>query len=195
MIRKTISNFEIKPLRPKDPDIKYFGEEPDFTKEDPKLNIGKAFTWYHRFYTKKDGKEFLSQYLSHTGKTQESKTILKVPDSDFVVTYCWLSRMMLRGLELSPEHKTKFDDEVSRLLSLVNIDAPEVVDTKAPKVNIQEIMKERRAKPPVSLRACLINISLRVVNQIIVLGPSMKSLRKMYCLSMYHSSKNLGYLS
>jgi len=175
MIRKTISNFEIKPLRPKDPDIKYFGEEPDFTKEDPKLNIGKAFTWYHRFYTKKDGKEFLSQYLSHTGKTQESKTILKVPDSDFVVTYCWLSRMMLRGLELSPEHKTKFDDEVSRLLSLVNIDAPEVVDTKAPKVNIQEIMKEKACEAAGELEGlfdryisegCKPNHSLRPIDEV-----------------------------
>lgn len=143
MTRKSQSNFEIKALRPKDTDTKYFGEEPDFTKLDSELGIAKAFTWYHRFYSKKDGKEFMSQYLSHVGKTLESKTMMKVPDSEFVPTYCWLSRMQLRGLKLSSEHKTKFDDEINRLLATVKKHTPDDIENKGPKVNIQEIMKEK----------------------------------------------------
>lgn len=141
MVRKNVSNFEIKTLRPKDPDLKYFGEEPDFVK-DPQANISKAFTWYHRFYSKKDGKEFMYNYLASAGKVNESKTIMRVPDSDFIPTFCWLARMMLRGLVLQPDQQQRFDDEVSRLVSLVKKETPIEVE-KAPKVNIQEIMKEK----------------------------------------------------
>jgi hypothetical protein len=141
MVRKAVSNFEIKTLRPKDPDLKYFGEEPDFVK-DPMGNISKAFTWYHRFYSKKDGKEFMYNYLVNVGKVNESRIIMRVPDSDFIQTFCWLARMMLRGLVLSPDQKQRFDDEVSRLMTLVKKEEP-VEAEKAPKVNIQEIMKEK----------------------------------------------------
>lgn len=141
MVRKNVSNFEIKTLRPKDPDLKYFGEEPDFVK-DPQGNITKAFTWYHRFYSKKDGKEFMYNYLASAGKVNESKTIMRVPDSDFILTFCWLARMMLRGLVLQPDQQQRFDDEVSRLVSLVKKETLVEVE-KAPKVNIQEIMKEK----------------------------------------------------
>ena len=141
MVRKNVSNFEIKTLKPKDPDLKYFGEEPDFVK-DPQGNISKAFTWYHRFYSKKDGKEFMYNYLASAGKVNESKTIMRVPDSDFIPTFCWLARMMLRGLVLQPDQQQRFDDEVSRLVSLVKKETLVEVE-KAPKVNIQEIMKEK----------------------------------------------------
>lgn len=148
--RNTEDHSLVKELNPRDPDTKYLGNEPLFViQPEPSLRglaLGNGFTWYHAFYSKKDAKSFLIQYMDLNNRIQDAKTLRKVPDSEFISTYCWLARMRLRGLELTKDEEEKFENEVGRLLRAVNKpDMPEVEDTSelSARPNIQDILKEK----------------------------------------------------
>ena len=57
---KATADHFIKALNPKDADMKYMGEEPYFPlqpeSDGRKLALVNSFTWYNRFYGKKDAK-------------------------------------------------------------------------------------------------------------------------------------------
>jgi len=60
------------------------------------------------------------------------------------MTLCWLARMNLRGLELSEHEELTLENEISRLVKLVN--KPEVVEKEevvSNRPNVQEIMREK----------------------------------------------------
>ena len=68
MSRKKLSeNAVIKALNPKDGDTKYAGDEPFFAlqPESDSRNsaLARAFTWYTKFYARKDAKYLLIQYI------------------------------------------------------------------------------------------------------------------------------------
>jgi hypothetical protein len=145
---KPTSDHFIKSLNPRDADTKYLGDEPFFPlqPEGSERNIAltRSFTWYNRFYGKKDAKELLSQYLDHNNREADAKIIRKVDEKEFLMTLCWLARMTLRGLELSEHEELTLQNEISRLLKVVN--KPEVIEKeKEPsnRPNIQEIMREK----------------------------------------------------
>lgn len=147
---KATSDHFIKALNPKDADIKYMGEEPYFPlqpdSELRKLALTNSFTWYNRFYGKKDAKELLCQYLDHHNRTSDAKHIRKVHESEFIMTLCWLARMSLRGLELNEHESLLLENEIGRLLKLIH--KPEVVEQveeEKPnnRPNIQELMREK----------------------------------------------------
>lgn len=141
----------VKTLDPKDVDTKYFGTEPEFTVQPDHRGVAlaKAFTWYNRFYGRKDAKEMLCQYLDQIGRQDDSKTLRKVDESELMLTLCWLSRMKLRGLELTDHEELTLHNEIIRLIKAVH--KPELKSTstgKQPKKevvrpNVQEIMKEK----------------------------------------------------
>jgi hypothetical protein len=143
--KKTDDHF-IKSLNPRDADTKYMGEEPFFPLQpDPEsrnVALTYGFTWYNRFYGKKDAKELMAQYLDHNDRVVDAKTIRKVDEKEFLMTLCWLARMTLRGLQLTEHEELTLANEVSRLLRVVN--KPEVV-VKEPsnRPNVQEIMREK----------------------------------------------------
>ena len=143
--KKTDDHF-IKSLNPRDADTKYMGEEPFFPLQpDPEsrnIALTYGFTWYNRFYGKKDAKELMAQYLDHNDRIADAKIIRKVDEKEFLMTLCWLARMTLRGLQLSEHEELTLANEVSRLLRVVN--KPEVV-VKEPsnRPNVQEIMREK----------------------------------------------------
>jgi hypothetical protein len=143
--KKTDDHF-IKSLNPRDADTKYMGEEPFFPlqpdTESRNVALTYGFTWYNRFYGKKDAKELMAQYLDHNDRVADAKTIRKVDEKEFLMTLCWLARMTLRGLQLTEHEELTLANEVSRLLRVVN--KPEVV-VKEPsnRPNVQEIMREK----------------------------------------------------
>jgi hypothetical protein len=145
--KRTDDHF-VRALDPRDGDTKYMGEEPFYpVQPDPsnrKVALTYAFTWYNRFYGKKDAKELLCQFLEHHTRTGEAKHIRKVHESEFLMTLCWLARMNLRGLELTEHENLTLENEIARLNRLVN--KPEVVEKeKEPsnRPNVQEIMREK----------------------------------------------------
>jgi hypothetical protein len=149
--RNSEDHSQVKALNPRNPDTQYMGSEPLFVLQpDPGMRftaLSNAFTWYNCFYSKKDAKELMCQYLELSDRTAEAKIMRKVTDSEFINTYGWLARMKLRGLELNESENTKFENEVSRLLKALH--KPEVVETSSEVVeapnrpNIQDILREK----------------------------------------------------
>lgn len=143
---------QVKTLNPRDPDTEYLGPEPMFAVQpDPdrrRVALMRSFTWYGRFYGKKDAKEFLAQYLDLRERPQEAKIMRKVDEKECINTLCWLARMELRGLELSETESDTLQNEIKRLLESVH--KPQLIEqsaTGAPEApsrpNIQDILKDK----------------------------------------------------
>ena len=143
---------QVKTLNPKDPDTEYLGPEPMFAVQpDPdrrRVALMRSFTWYGRFYGKKDAKEFLAQYLDLRNRPQEAKLMRKIDEKECINTLCWLARMELRGLELSETESDTLQNEIKRLLE--SLHKPQIIEstaTGAPEAparpNIQEILKDK----------------------------------------------------
>ena len=151
-IIKASDYSQVKTLNPRDPDTEYLGPEPMFAVQpDPdrrRVALMRSFTWYGRFYGKKDAKEFLAQYLDLRERSQEAKIMRKVDEKECINTLCWLARMELRGLELSETESDTLQNEIKRLLESVH--KPQVINataTGAPEApsrpNIQDILKDK----------------------------------------------------
>ena len=145
---KATADHFIKALNPRDADTKYMGDEPFFPVQPDggsrTVALTYGFTWYNRFYGKKDAKDLLAQYLEHNNRESDAKIIRKVDDKEFLMTLCWLARMTLRGLELSEHEERTLQNEISRLLKVVNkpeVIVKEVLPSNRP--NIQELMREK----------------------------------------------------
>ena len=140
---------QVKTLNPRDPDTEYLGPEPMFAvqpdEDRRRVALMRSFTWYGRFYGKKDAKEFLAQYLDLRERPQEAKIMRKIDEKECINTLAWLARMELRGLELSETESNTLQNEISRLLATIN--KPQVVEAIVPEVsnrpNIQEILKDK----------------------------------------------------
>ena len=147
-IIKASDYSQVKTLNPKDPDIEYLGPEPMFAvqpdEDRRRVALMRSFTWYGRFYGKKDAKEFLSQYLDLRKRPQEAKIMRKIDEKECINTLAWLARMELRGLELSETESNTLQNEIKRLLETVN--KPEVIEAvvETPtRPNIQDILKDK----------------------------------------------------
>jgi hypothetical protein len=147
-IIKASDYSQVKTLNPRDPDTEYLGPEPMFAvqpdEDRRRVALMRSFTWYGRFYGKKDAKEFLSQYLDLRERPQEAKIMRKIDEKECINTLAWLARMELRGLELSETESNTLQNEIKRLLETVN--KPEVIEAvvEAPtRPNIQDILKDK----------------------------------------------------
>ena len=147
-IIKASDYSQVKTLNPRDPDIEYLGPEPMFAvqpdEDRRRVALMRSFTWYGRFYGKKDAKEFLSQYLDLRNRPQEAKIMRRIDEKECINTLAWLARMELRGLELSETESNTLQNEIKRLLETVN--KPQVIEAvvEAPtRPNIQDILKDK----------------------------------------------------
>lgn len=148
----------IKALNPKDGDTKYVGEEPFFAvqpdSEFRNSALARAFSWYTRFYVRKDAKDLMIQYLELNDRKADAKVLAKAPESEILTTYGWLARMTLRGLQLTEHEEMSLQNELTRLMNCVHM--PETVfksaltpqdleEEKEPvnRPNVQEIMREK----------------------------------------------------
>ena len=139
---------QVKALSPRDVDVQYYGDEPLFVlqpdEDKRRVTMMRSFTWYNRFYGKKDAKELLSQYLDLNNRPADAKTMRKVHENEFLMTLCWLARMKLRGFELNEHEDMTLENEISRLLKVVN--KPEEVKKEidvSNRPNIQDILREK----------------------------------------------------
>jgi len=147
--KKTSDHF-IKALNPRDADTKYFGEEPFFPLQPDSdqrgVTLARSFTWYNRFYGKKDAKELMAQYCEHHERPNDAKILRKVDEKEFIMTFSWLARMVMRGLELTEHEEASLENEISRLLKVVNkpqLVEKEVEEKVSNRPNIQELMREK----------------------------------------------------
>ena len=147
-IIKASDYSQVKTLNPRDPDTEYLGPEPMFAvqpdEDRRRVALMRSFTWYGRFYGKKDAKEFLAQYLDLRERPQEAKIMRRIDEKECINTLAWLARMELRGLELSETESNTLQNEIKRLLETVN--KPQVIEAvvEAPtRPNIQDILKDK----------------------------------------------------
>jgi len=159
MVRKTkqLDDHFIKALNPKDVDMKYMGEEPLFITqpllENRTVTLSRSFTWYNRFYGKKDAKDLFTQYLDYNDQPDQAKLIRKVADSEFIMTLCWLARMKMRGLELLDSEQARLSNETSRLLkcltdpelksSNLSVAKTEEIEPVVARPTIQDYLREK----------------------------------------------------
>ena len=152
--RKHTDDHFVKALNPRDADTKYMGEEPFFPiQPDTEFRfsaLARSFTWYTRFYSKKDAKEMMAQYLDYNKRTDDAKQIRKVHESEFIITLCWVARMTMRGLELTEQEELTLQNEIKRLVKSltdteVKTSATSIAkeETVTARPNIQEILKEK----------------------------------------------------
>lgn len=154
--KPTEDNF-VKALNPRDADQKYMGDEPFFPlqpEEDQRFSaMARAFTWYNRFYNKKEAKEMMCQYLDYNKRPEEAKKLRKVHESEFLITLCWLSRMTMRGLDLAEKEENTLQNEIIRLFKC--LDSPDIKtsltgavkeESVTARPNIQEILKEKASE-------------------------------------------------
>ena len=146
--KNTEDHSQVKVLNPRDPDVQHYGDEPLFVLQPDqdmrRVTMMRSFTWYNRFYGKKDAKELMSQYLDLNNRTTDAKILRKVHENEFLMTLCWLARMTLRGFELNEKEKLTLENEINRLLKVVN--KPEVVKAEvdvSTRPNIQDILREK----------------------------------------------------
>jgi hypothetical protein len=149
IILKASDYSQVKTLNPRDADTEYLGPEPFFPiqpdEDRRRVALMRSFTWYGRFYGRKDAKDFMSKYLEFNQRAAEAKIMRKVDDNEFMLTLCWLSRMELRGLELTDIEKETLSSEIKRLIETVNKPeiTNEVVEAPVIRPNIQEILKDK----------------------------------------------------
>jgi hypothetical protein len=157
---KNSDHAMIKALNPKDPDTKYTGEEPFFAVQpDSEFRtsaMARAFSWYTRFYGRKEAKDLLIQYLELNDRKADAKVMAKAPESEILGTYGWLARMTLRGLQLTEHEEMSLQNEITRLMTCVHKPetvfksnlTPQEVEVEVEKEttnrpNVQEIMREK----------------------------------------------------
>jgi hypothetical protein len=130
-------------LKPRDVEAKFSSEmlfKAVYADEsERKIDIIKAFNWYHRFYGKTDAKEMIGQYLSANQDTR-IKQFLRVPDKRINLTIGWLCRASVRNLTLTQQERDRISGYVDVAISQLE---PEVTQTEKPKVDIQQAMRDK----------------------------------------------------
>ena len=146
--RNSEDHSQVKALNPRDADVQHYGDEPLFVlqpdEDKRRVALMRSFTWYHRFYGKKDARELLSQYLDLNDRPADAKIMRKIHENEFLLTLCWLARMQLRGLTLTEHEELTLNNEIVRLLKIVH--KPEEVKAEvevSTRPNIQDILKEK----------------------------------------------------
>ena len=121
--------------------VKYMGEEPEFTGLLTESQLGQALNWYNAMTSVTECKEYTRDYLKSVKRDSEAKQIMKVSDQLFPPTIGSLSRLMSRGCTLSDSSMTFFETKLKNSLTRVTeIEKHEVFIEKA---SIQYRMRER----------------------------------------------------
>jgi len=151
--KKTTAAPSARPLRamnPRAPDQKYMGDEPEWLQqplpEQRRVALIGALNWYNYYYTKKEGREIIIDWLERQGRTADSRDFQKVPDHVDLATAGWLCRMQLRGWQLDQREQDHVQEVIDRHLgaarSVRQLKAPVSTETATRRVNIQDRLRE-----------------------------------------------------
>lgn len=119
---------------------KYLGDEPTYTKPLTMLEYSKAFNWYNYMCNTSDAREYITTYLMNLGRKEDAQKLKSVSDIWIPNTVAWICRLVSRGFELPVEVGPYVDDGIKKALSKA---VEREVNPDAPKVSIQDRMKER----------------------------------------------------
>jgi hypothetical protein len=123
---------------------KYLGkDEPTFTEPLTMLEYSKALNWYNYMNNTSDARGYIMTYLLNTGRKADAQKLKSVSDTWIPTTVAWVCRLVTRGFDLPVDVVPFIDDRIAQTLSKA---VERVVDTDAPKISIQDRMKERASE-------------------------------------------------
>ena len=105
-----------------------------------KSALSRAFNFYNQDNDKKAARTYLKSYIKHKNL---SVNLDGVSDSDIILTYGWLARMVMNGNVLTTQHTEKLDKYIMTLLTTKVV--VKVVD-KAPRPSVQDYMQDKIAE-------------------------------------------------
>ena len=106
-----------------------------------KSALSRAFTFYHQDGDKKSARLYLKTYAKHAGLEVNLDTVY---DSDIILTYGWLARIVLNGNMLLPRHLEDLDEYLNTLRS--NKEVIKVVLDKTPRLSVRDYMQDKIAE-------------------------------------------------
>jgi hypothetical protein len=145
---KTVAFKPVKPLNPRSADTNVMGMEPTWKTQPTEYRISsltKAFTWYNYFYSKKDARDMIVNYLESHDRKTDVKLLKGIPDGAVRLTTGWLCRMSMVGLELSEKEEFSLQSQLREILDSKQSDIVDetVVTDDAPRVTIQDRLREK----------------------------------------------------
>lgn len=143
-----VATKPVKPLNPRSSDTNVMGMEPNWKLQPDDSNrisqMSHAFSWYNYFYSKKDARDMIVNYLEAHDRKADVKLLKGVSDADIRATTGWLCRMSMVGLELSEKEQLKLDNMLKEILTSKQEAAVEtVIEDAVPKVTIQDRLREK----------------------------------------------------
>jgi hypothetical protein len=115
------------------------GITPDLTNY--KSALSRAFNFYNQDKDKKDARLYLKTYIKHKGMTVD---IDSVSDSNIILTYGWLSRMVLNGNTLIDRHNEDLDSYITNLSTTKQV--IKVAVDKTPRPSVRDYMQDKIAE-------------------------------------------------
>ena len=115
------------------------GITPDLTNY--KSALSRAFNFYNQDKDKKDARLYLKTYIKHKGMAVD---IDGVSDSNIILTYGWLSRMVLNGNTLLERHIEDLDSYITNLSTTKQV--IKVVEDKPSRPSVRDYMQDKIAE-------------------------------------------------
>ena len=115
------------------------GITPDLTNYTSALS--HAFNFYNQDRDKKDARMYLKTYIKHKGMAVD---IDGVSDSNIILTYGWLSRIVLNGNTLINRHNEDLDSYITNLSTTKEV--IKVIVDKAPRLSVRDYMQDKIAE-------------------------------------------------
>lgn len=106
-----------------------------------KSALSRAFNFYNQDKDKKDARVYLKTYIKHKGMAVD---IDGVSDSNIILTYGWLSRMVLNGNTLIDRHNEVLDSYIINLSTTKQV--IKVVVDKVTKPSVRDYMQDKIAE-------------------------------------------------
>ena len=106
-----------------------------------KSALSRAFNFYNQDRDKKDARIYLKSYIKHKGMSVD---IDGSSDSDIILTYGWLARMVLNGNMLLPRHLDDLDNYINTLSTTKEV--IKIVVDKTPRPSVRDYMQDKIAE-------------------------------------------------
>lgn len=138
----------VRAIAPKTADVKYTGNEPEWTAQ-PTADrrngaLISAFAWYNYHCSTREARDIMVDWLQRQERLDDSRGFARVPDSAVNATLAWLVRCNLRGLELTQDETDRINTYVSHSVHATQ-QVQRVVEQAETRVrpNIQDRLREK----------------------------------------------------
>ena len=121
-----------------DANIVFSGHEPKFNIELSKTQMIMALNWYSQNRTSKDAEKYVTDFF----KKRLKKDIGSIA-KDCSSTFCYVSRIVYNGGQLSVKDQIWFDNEVKIVEEKLNVKKVKVVEDKTNVISIQDRIREK----------------------------------------------------